>query len=33
MKNVITELTLQANWNAYERCHGDQTKCNVVGEL
>jgi len=21
MKNVIAEMTLQANWNACERCH------------
>jgi len=21
MKNVIAELTFQANWNAYRRCH------------
>jgi len=33
MKNVIDELTLQANWNAYKRCRHDQTKCNVIGEL
>ena len=33
IKNVIAELTLQANWNAYERFHRDQTKCNVMGEL
>jgi len=33
IKNIIAELTLYANWNACKRCHRDQTKCNIMGEL
>jgi len=29
----IDNLTLPSNWNACKRCHRDQTKCNVMGEL
>jgi len=30
IKNVIAEMTLQANWNACKRCHRGRTKCNVI---
>jgi len=29
----IGELTLQANWNAWKRCHRDRTQCKVIEEL
>jgi len=30
MKNVIAEMTLQADWNAWKRCYRDRTKCNLI---
>jgi len=32
-KERYCRIDIKANWYAYERCHRDQTKCNVMGKL